>query len=49
MDGDSGGPWLYGGVAYGIHHGNNEYVGVIRDYFTPAANLPRMGISVVTQ
>lgn len=49
VDGDSGGPWLYGGVAYGIHHGDNEYAGLIRDYFTPAANLPRMGISVVTQ
>ncbi len=47
--GDSGGPWLYGGVAYGIHHGNNDYAGVSRDYYTPAANLPRMGISVVTQ
>jgi hypothetical protein len=49
VDGDSGGPWLYGGVSYGIHHGNNEYVGVVRDCYTPAANLPRMGISVVTQ
>lgn len=49
VDGDSGGPWLYGGVAYGIHHGDNEYAGVIRDYYSPAANLPRMGISVVTQ
>ncbi len=49
VDGDSGGPWLYGGIAYGIHHGNNEYAGLTRDYYTPAANLPRMGISVVTQ
>ena len=50
IGGDSGGPWLYGGVAYGIHSGNNEYpVGTKRDVFTPAASLPRMGLSVVTQ
>jgi hypothetical protein len=50
IGGDSGGPWLYGGVAYGIHSGNNQYpVGTTRDVYTPAASLPRMGISVVTQ
>lgn len=50
INGDSGGPWLYGGVAYGIHSGNNEYpVGTVRDIYTPAASLPRMGLSVVTQ
>ncbi len=50
INGDSGGPWLYGGVAYGIHSGNNQYpVGTYRDVFTPAASLPRMGLSVVTQ
>jgi hypothetical protein len=44
------GPWLYGGVAYGIHQGNNEYpVGTIHDEYTPAASLPGMGINVVTQ
>lgn len=50
IGGDSGGPWLYGGVAYGLHKGNNEYpVGTYKDSYTPAASLPRMGISVVTQ
>lgn len=50
IGGDSGGPWLYGGVAYGLHKGNNEYpIGTFKDSYTPVASLPRMGISVVTQ
>lgn len=49
VGGDSGSPWLYGGVAYGIHSGDNTYAGVVRNVYTPAASLPRMGISVVTQ
>lgn len=50
IGGDSGSPWLYGGVAYGIHSGKNQYpIGTLRDVYTPAASLPRMGISVVTQ
>lgn len=50
IKGDSGGPWQYGGVAYGLHSGNNEFpVGTIRDAYVPAASLPQMGISVVTQ
>lgn len=50
IKGDSGGPWYYGGVAYGIHSGNNEYpIGTKVDAYTPAASLSRMGLSVVTQ
>lgn len=50
IGGDSGGPWQYGGVAYGIHQGNNEYpIGTLRDEYTPAASLPRMGLNVATQ
>jgi hypothetical protein len=49
IPGDSGGPWLYGGVAYGIHSGDNQYAGTTRDVFTSAGSLPQMGLSVVTQ
>jgi streptogrisin C len=46
---DSGGPWLYGGAAYGVHYGNTLYAGVNHDFFTSVGALPRMGLSVVTQ
>jgi hypothetical protein len=47
--GDSGGPWLYGGVAYGIHSGDADLSdGTTRSFFTSVAALPNMGISVVT-
>lgn len=46
---DSGAPWLYGGVAYGIHAGDNDYGGIWRNYYSPAASLSRMSINVVTQ
>lgn len=47
--GDSGGPWFYVDTAYGIHSGNVDWDGRTRDFYSPAANLPRMGISVITQ
>ncbi|ALO07999.1 putative serine protease [Streptomyces venezuelae] len=34
--GDSGGPWYYGGTAYGIHTGLTNYDGTKRCLFTPA-------------
>lgn len=49
IGGDSGGPWLYGGVAYGVHSGNNTYAGATHDVFTSAGSLPQMGLNVVTQ
>lgn len=34
--GDSGGPWYFGGTAYGIHTGLTNYDGTNRCVFTPA-------------
>lgn len=45
---DSGAPWLYGSVAYGIHSGDVETSVGVLSFFTPASSLPKMGISVVT-
>lgn len=47
--GDSGAPWFYVDKAYGIHSGNVTWDGKSRDFYSPAANLPRMGIRVITQ
>lgn len=49
--GDSGGPWLYAGKAYGIHSGNMQWVpgGPLYDHYTPVKSLPKIGINVVTQ
>jgi hypothetical protein len=50
VNSDSGAPWLYGGVAYGIHSGDYLYASpsTYYDLFTPASSLPNMGISVLT-
>ncbi|MEI3614887.1 hypothetical protein [Pseudogracilibacillus sp. SO30301A] len=37
--GDSGGPWFYGGTAYGIHSGYQTISNVKRSQFTPAVNM----------
>jgi hypothetical protein len=39
--GDSGGPWFFGGIALGIHHGQYQYAGENRTVsaFTQTANL----------
>ncbi|WP_155884540.1 S1 family peptidase [Actinomadura flavalba] len=42
--GDSGGPWYYGGTAYGITHGYFE--GTKRSVFTPAVSLRKLGVDV---
>jgi len=49
--GDSGGPWLYAGKAYGIHSGNMQWVlnGPKYDHYTPVKSLPKMSINVVLQ
>lgn len=48
--GDSGGPWLYGGQAYGIHSGDSppDAAGLRYSEYTPADSLPRMNIKVLT-
>lgn len=38
--GDSGGPWYYGGTAYGVHSGRASIWLVSRSQFSPAVNLP---------
>lgn len=45
--GDSGGPWISGGTAFGIHSGDVIYDGLRYDFYTPTRSLPRMGINVV--
>jgi hypothetical protein len=37
--GDSGGPWYYGGIAFGISSGYDTITLIRRDLFTPARNL----------
>lgn len=44
---DSGGPWISGGTAFGIHSGDVIYDGLRYDFYTPTRSLPRMGINVV--
>jgi hypothetical protein len=48
MSSDSGAPWLYGGVAYGVHSGDVETSVGALSFFTPASSLPKMGITVAT-
>jgi hypothetical protein len=48
VNSDSGAPWLYGSVAYGIHSGDAETSVGVLSFFTPAASLSKMGISVNT-
>lgn len=45
---DSGAPWLYGGLAYGIHSGDAETSVGVLSFWTQAAMLPNMGITVAT-
>lgn len=48
VSGDSGGPWLYGGLAYGIHSGDvDTSVGTL-SFFTPGPSLSQMGLSIAT-
>jgi hypothetical protein len=51
--GDSGGPWLYGSVAYGIHSGKvcDDQAQTVncKSIFVPAASLSKIGVSVITQ
>ena len=54
VPGDSGGPWLYGSVAYGIHQGKTCEDAALtvncRSLFSPAANMPQyLGVRVRTQ
>lgn len=54
INGDSGGPWLYGSVAYGIHHGKKCDDAALtvncRSLYSPAANMPAaIGVSVIVQ
>lgn len=42
--GDSGGPWYYGGTAYGITH--DYFAGSDRSSFTPAYLLQNLGVDV---
>ncbi len=37
--GDSGGPWFYGTVAYGVHSGYKWWNFKFRDVFTPATYI----------
>ena len=47
--GDSGGPWFYGGNAYGIHSGTNSRDGASRNWFTSSRRaLADMGLSAIT-
>lgn len=52
VSGDSGGPWLYGSKAYGLHGGpscDDEAKTVnCKSYFSPAASLPKIGVAVIT-
>lgn len=47
--GDSGAPWLYGSVAYGIHKSEscNQARTFCASMYTPAASLKNMGINVL--
>jgi hypothetical protein len=47
--GDSGGPWLYGSVAYGLHKAEtcNQARTFCGSMYTPAASLKNMGINVL--
>ena len=48
--GDSGGPWYYGGTAYGIHSGYTTIMFKKRSRFTPASNLPAaVGMEINTK
>ncbi|MER7577268.1 S1 family peptidase [Streptomyces sp. NPDC126514] len=47
--GDSGGPWYYGGTAYGIHTGLANYDGTKRCLFTPAYLFQNRGYDVWTR
>ncbi|WP_261718230.1 S1 family peptidase [Streptomyces sp. FZ201] len=49
QDGDSGGPWYYGGTAYGIHTGLTSYDGTNRCVFTPAYLFQNKGYDVWTR
>lgn len=46
VDTDSGAPWLYGSVAYGINKGTT-CAGVCGSLYSPAASLTRIGINVL--
>jgi streptogrisin C len=35
IDGDSGGPWWWGNIAYGVHSGRTPHNILWRDVFTP--------------
>ena len=53
VSGDSGGPWLYGSIAHGIHQGKkcDDQAMTIncRSLYSPAANMPAvLGVSVIT-
>lgn len=49
-NGDSGGPWYYGGTAYGIHSGYSTISRGQRSQFSPARNLPSaVGMRVHTK
>lgn len=49
VGGDSGGPWLYGSVAYGIEKGHacDQYGQNCGSLYTPAASLKNIGINVL--
>jgi hypothetical protein len=49
VSGDSGAPWLYNWVAYGIHKSNvcNQTGTFCGSVYTPASSLPNMGINVL--
>lgn len=51
--GDSGGPWLYGSIAYGVHQGQGCEDAAMTlncaSIFSPAATMPEvLGVSVIT-
>lgn len=46
---DSGGPWFYGGTAYGVHMGTIPYSDKPRSAYSSVGGFSQMGIQVVTQ
>jgi streptogrisin C len=44
--GDSGGPWYYGGTAFGIHSGWRTINLLDRSQFTPAGNVNQFGLYI---
>lgn len=54
VKGDSGGPWLYGSIAYGVHQGTKCDDPALtincKSLYSPAAHMPAvLGVSVITQ